>query len=675
MVMGEGSPHNTEQKLGNGQSEVKEALDKGNLNSKNPRVSYDFPKRPLFGRATLRSAYQVISFYIIGAVIGTLIWFNAENVQLKLFGAGLIFPGSGYLALSRSYIWAFMLNTIMIPVMIFGWFWGGAVPLPLGVHYGAALVAAYVGSDRSHSSCFKYTPYVAWVINLVLLSLWQLSIYNMEKEQENIRNTRNEWITAQVEELDQVYLKGLEARSIGADELTPQQIGHLRYLINLTRQPINSWEGFTRLDQFREGALRYQLYYILYALSMVQNNIMPNFHGYLSLAQQTAIQKVLLPASLYYWALESTWGRFSLDWDPIKKDNIMLTGWFMAGIMMYTSTTRDMQYTKTGSLVCQVTPFHKYPHSIPSMASALTENWRDCSYTLYPCEPNWVYTLCNAYGVIGIQIYDRIFGTDNWTKIGPRFKKAWCEEFMLPGGDSVVLRSSLAGIGIAAAGALDNSLTLFTQSFIPDQAKQSSAKYRKECVETDENGKVTGLKFDAMDCLDAGNYKMHEKGDVGKVWALAAAKERGDTELVHYLEKVMTESVILKSDGKGGVFADEMSTMMAICYAMANLVGLNYMREVVENGPPEYTFQGPLLAEAPYPEIIVAKAWSNGRDLELVLYDGVDSKVTADLQLERLQPGMKYFYGERSLTPDADGKARMVVTVEGRTVFHLKLEN
>jgi hypothetical protein len=124
----------------------------------------------------------------------------------------------------------------------------------------------------------------------------------------------------------------------------------------------------------------------------------------------------------------------------------------------------------------------------------------------------------NAYGAIGIKIYDRIFGTDNWEKIGPRFEKSWCDEFMLPGGDNIVLRSSLAGIGLPAEGALDNSLALFTQSFLPDQAKRSSAKYRKEWIETDQDGKVTGMKFNPMDRLDAGNYRMHEKGDVGKVW-------------------------------------------------------------------------------------------------------------------------------------------------------------
>jgi hypothetical protein len=204
--------------------------------------------------------------------------------------------------------------------MIFGWFWGGAVPLPLGVHYGAAFVAAYIGRDRSSSSLWNPTAYTAWAINLLLLWLWRTSILKMEKEQEAIRITRNKWITAEVEQLDQTYLKAAKVQSHGTNELTPEQIGHFRYLINLTRQPLNSWEGFTRLDQFREGALRYQLYYLLYALAAVQNNVMPNFHGYVSLAQRTAIEKVLLPASLYYWALESTWGRFSLDWDPVKKD-------------------------------------------------------------------------------------------------------------------------------------------------------------------------------------------------------------------------------------------------------------------------------------------------------------------------------------------------------------------
>ncbi|KAJ5623226.1 hypothetical protein N7490_011831 [Penicillium lividum] len=120
---------------------------------------------------------------------------------------------------------------------------------------------------------------------------------------------------------------------------------------------------------------------------------------------------------------------------------------------------------------------------------------------------------------------------------------------------------------------------------------------------------------------------MNEKGDVGKIWALAAAKERGDTQLAEYLDRKLSESVTLREDGKGGTFADEVSTMMAICYAMAKLTVVNYLHEAIANGPPEYTFRGPLLDWAPYPEILVPRAWSNGKYLDLVLYGGCDGRL------------------------------------------------
>lgn len=90
--------------------------------------------------------------------------------------------------------------------------------------------------------------------------------------------------------------------------------------------------------------------------------------------------------------------------------SIMVTGWFLFAVMgkrapllekialtlntAYTSNTRDYRYAQRSSLLFQVTPFHKYPHSIHTMAQALAKNWKRSQYCLYACEPNWIYTTC-----------------------------------------------------------------------------------------------------------------------------------------------------------------------------------------------------------------------------------------------------------------------------------------
>ncbi len=96
-----------------------------------------------------------------------------------------------------------------------------------------------------------------------------------------------------------------------------------------------------------------------------------------------------------YWKYESMAGKFNAhDWDPIKKDNIMVTGYILQAVGIYQSNTRDERYVEPGSMTFQVTDSLKYPYSLKSVADAVYRNMNEAAYCLYPCEPNWLYTPC-----------------------------------------------------------------------------------------------------------------------------------------------------------------------------------------------------------------------------------------------------------------------------------------
>lgn len=91
-------------------------------------------------------------------------------------------------------------------------------------------------------------------------------------------------------------------------------------------------------------------------------------------------------------------------------------------------------------------------------------------------------------------------------------------------------------------------------------------------------------------------------------------------------------------------------------------------------GVPEVCFQGPLLAEAPFPEVLVAKAWSHdGVGMELVLYHGIlEGDFT--LRFERLQPSAEYqVTGDiyNTIRADDEGKGSVQVTISGRTCLFI----
>lgn len=72
---------------------------------------------------------------------------------------------------------------------------------------------------------------------------------------------------------------------VAVTESSADDLASLRYLLDLALQPIDDFTGFTRLEQIGGSALRYQLSYAGYALSMAQYTRTPAFGGYLAEAQ------------------------------------------------------------------------------------------------------------------------------------------------------------------------------------------------------------------------------------------------------------------------------------------------------------------------------------------------------------------------------------------------------
>ena len=96
---------------------------------------------------------------------------------------------------------------------------------------------------------------------------------------------------------------------------------------------------------------------------------------------------------------------------------------------------------------------------------------------------------------------------------------------------------------------------------------------------------------------------------------------------------------------------------------------------MITKGPPSTVFEGPILEEAAFPDVLVAKAWSHdGEGMELVLYPGKEAG-KFQLGFTRLKPGEKYSLdgatGKVSAEANKDGLASFEVHVDGRTAFNL----
>jgi hypothetical protein len=88
-------------------------------------------------------------------------------------------------------------------------------------------------------------------------------------------------------------------------------------------------------------------------------------------------------------------GKFKFDdWDPIKEDNIMVTGYLGVAMGLYESATGDLRYHEQDCLDMVIADGKHYKTSYEGLADALESNMYRNPYCLYPCEPNWTYSLC-----------------------------------------------------------------------------------------------------------------------------------------------------------------------------------------------------------------------------------------------------------------------------------------
>jgi hypothetical protein len=115
----------------------------------------------------------------------------------------------------------------------------------------------------------------------------------------------------------------------------------------------------------------------------------------------------------------------------------------------------------------------------------------------------------------------------------------------------------------------------------------------------------------------------------------------------------------------GARYYPNVSVYSNVQHILARFTRHNAIREMVAFDLPESWRTGPRLAEAAYPDVLVAKAVTDGRALDLVLRPG-NGSVRSALAIERLTPGATY---------DVDGATVDHVTAgsDGRAIVEVDL--
>jgi hypothetical protein len=609
------------------------------------------------GPVTTARLRRSVAAYAATVAAGSALARLAGDRRTARFGVGLAAPGAGFLAGGRPGAWAATQPAFGTSLAL--WLGSGNILAPLSVWLGTAVGSAAIDDDRSWPAARRVVPAVAAG---VVAGGWALR----ERSFRRARRRREERNAHLAQVARRAQPAPVAAAQPAVPELSADELALSRFLLDRALQPVDRFEGFDNIEQFQTSSIRYQVTTIGHALSTLQYSRTPAFHGYLSEAQRNLIAKWQERICWAYWAKESVWGHLKYNPDPIPRDNIMTSGWLAYQMASYISNTGDRRYSQPASITFTHPRGQRYEYDFHSICRVLSRNFEASEFTLFPCEPNWIYALCNGYGVLPLPVHDRLYGTDYCERLLPRFRRHFEDEFMSVDGRTVGIRSSLTGFSIPAMTSVLSDCAVIWQfsPIFPDLARSLWEIVRKEWIHLPASGPVR-MQLQGWDKIDTGNYKRVPATAFAAIrWA---AVEMGDTELADrlaqdadaQLEPVTERGV--RRYAKASVLSNA-----ALFGAQAATPGAHRRR--VSTGMPEAWMEGPVLHDARYPDVLVARAVSDGRNLELVLRPG-SSAGRRRLGIARLRPGAAYTARgavQDGVVASADGTAEIEVDLDGR---------
>jgi hypothetical protein len=439
-------------------------------------------------------------------------------------------------------------------------------------------------------------------------------------------------------------------------------------LLDRALQPVASFDGFEWVDQFQTAAVRYQLNFIGYALSMAQASRLPAFEGYLSEAQSRLIDKQTDHRIWRYWALENLWGNFAIDANPVARQNIMFSGFCAAQIAMYHAATGRRDYERTGSFTLKHPSGRNYECDLPALIAVLEREQRKSAFHLIACEPNWIYPLCNSIVAAAMRGYDRM----NGNRPSPRealFRKSLENEFIDLAGRFVPCRSAYSGLALPMIGGAQPQAmaSFFLNATLPDIALRQWLLLRRKLIDPANSDR--GLKRSRFWPIDTGNYRLSRASAYAGT-ALAAV-EMGDTEVSRLCLDALDEECAATMD-EGVCYRPSASVWAHAVEFFARSGRTNGFRDLIGN--PRALATRPTISSVPYPQVLVARAVHADGMLAATLYAG-EGAGRFFLGLSGLAPGGNYACDgteEHRISADARGVAAVIVGIDRRTEIRIR---
>ncbi|MGF6882179.1 hypothetical protein ABIA39_002778 [Nocardia sp. GAS34] len=470
-------------------------------------------------------------------------------------------------------------------------------------------------------------------------------------------------------------------------EATPDQLALTRHLLSIAMQPLEDWHGF---DDEGPGPLqqyRYQLNALGWALSMYNYAHTPALAGPLHTAQRNLIDRMQDTKVWGYWYWENLLGNWDIRRrsDPIDvPQNIMFTGYLNLQLGMFEQATGDLRYRDPAALEFRWSRDRSVAYGRDAINDIVLRNFGG-ELCLWPCEPvpvgrsrtrGLVFPYCNAVSAAGLAISDALYGTGHAAELAPRLRHALETEFTAADGDIVTFLVS--GLGLTARAfrgpTTTAGISAFLVTLLPELGWRAWEILRRDWLETGRYLESGSAGKESPTAEDWGSRSATNAESLAA--AMLLANEFGDQDWHAELWRAAVDQLgFVESADRPGVRDFRAASVHA--NGMLGMGGLGRpfaFSDMMSAPRPRSWDLGPRIVEVPYPDVMVARAVTDGTGLDAVLRPGLQPG-RFGLVLDGLQPGRTYVaHGahEPSIRADDHGAARIVVDLHDRTVIELR---
>lgn len=469
-------------------------------------------------------------------------------------------------------------------------------------------------------------------------------------------------------------------------EADADELRLLRYLMGTALQPLDSWDAFD--PEVAIGPVsryRYQMNTLGWALATYSYSHTPAYAGALVDAQVGVIDRLQHKRVWGYWYWQNLLGNYDFAQrrpDPIDvPQNIMFSAYLNLQLAMFHQATGDTRYDQPGAVTFAWSPQQRFSFNHAQINEVVVRNFQE-DLCLWPCEPSpfgrgrtsgFVFPYCNAVAVASIAVTDRLRGTHLAPPIAAAVEQKLAQEFTTAAGDLVTFTWS--GLGLAARMVMGPTVTAGVASLLnplrPDLGWAAWEMLRSEWLDTGE--------FRVRDSAGRAHRDWADNAPTNAAPLAAAmllARERGETAWRdELLEAAVDQLDFVDREGQPGVASFARGSVWANGLLAFGAFGRGpILGDMMALGRPTAWNEGPRLVDAPHPDVLVARAVSDGVGLDLVLRPGRERNRFA-LHVDRLTPGASYVAEgavDSDLVADCDGRAAVLVDLTERTEIRLR---